>query len=86
MEKHRVPVKEELVVLNIIVITERLTLHRIIAQSKDSNSGFWVSESQMLGDVKDLSTNIKVDNVGSPWVWCIIVLIFFLNRGVEVVH
>lgn len=86
MEKHGVSVEEELVVLDIVIITKCQPLHWIVTESKHSDSGRRVSEHQMLGDVEDLSPNIQVDYVGPPWIWSIFLLLFLLNRSVEVVH
>lgn len=83
MEKHWVPVKKELIVLNIIVVTERQSLCRILTKGKDSNPGFGVFQNQMYWDVKDFSTDVEVDDVGLPRVGFVIPAIV---RFVQIVH
>lgn len=85
VEEHGVPVKEELVVVNVVVVTECETLHWISAKSKNSNPGFRVSEDQVFRDVEDLPAHIQVDNVCISligWLFIYLPLIW----SVQVVH
>lgn len=85
MEKHRVPVKKELIVYDIIVIAERQTLDWIITQGKDTNPGFWVTQSQMFWNMKYFSTNIYTDDVWKSWLWRAVIFLFLI-RSIQVVH
>lgn len=63
MEEHWIPVKEELVVVNIVIITERQPLRRIVTEGKGSDPALWVAQDQVLRDVEHLSTHVEVDDV-----------------------
>lgn len=85
VKKHGVSVKEELVVVNVVIVTKCQPLHWISAKSKNSNPGFRIPEDQVFGDVEDLPAHIEVDNVCISLIgWLFISL--FLIWGVEIVH
>lgn len=85
VKKHGVSVKEELVVVNVVIITECQPLHWISTKGKNSNPGFRVSKDQVFRDVEDFSAHVEVDNACKSWIGCLFFFLFLI-WSVKIVH